>query len=118
VEGSSSLAIARTEITNALNGGIHAVQQDLAKDGLVSGSEWLTVGDGDVRGSDPQDSHDHVSANHQKVKAGEDFTVSGESAPWPGHHTLSAGNRINCRCTHVSLFEGTVPEGALPEAEY
>lgn len=118
VEGSSSLAIARTEITNALNGGIHAVQQDLAKDGLISGAEWLTVGDGDVRGSDPQDSHDHVSANHQKVKAGDNFVVSGEETPWPAHFSMSAGNRINCRCVKVSLFEGTVPEGALPEAEY
>lgn len=109
--------IARTEATNALNAGQDSVNSMLAADGLVSGKEWVTVGDGRVRGAMKNDKYDHQAANGQRVRPDDDFEVSGQKTPWPGHPSMAAGNRINCRCTVVSLFAGTVPEGALPEAE-
>ncbi len=90
-----AVAIARTETTGALNAGHHATRQMLAEEGVVVGSEWLTIGDIDVRGNDPKDTFSHVIMHEVKVKIGKDFDVSGEKAPYPGHHSLSAGNRIH-----------------------
>ena len=42
---------------------------------------------------------DHVEANGQVVGPGAMFVVGGEEAPYPGHWSLSAQERINCRCT-------------------
>ena len=109
--------IARTEVTNSLNAGHTSVRSNLERSGLVSGSEWLTAGDGDVRGNKLKDTHDHVSANHQQIGPGKQFIVSGESTPWPGHFGMSAGNRVNCRCVTVSLFQGVVPADAVPDDE-
>ena len=97
--------IARSETTGALNAGHHATRQMLASDGSVVGSEWLTVGDIDVRGNRLEDKFTHVIMHEVKVKIGKDFDVSGEKAPYPGHHSLSAGNRINCRCVATGIVD-------------
>ena len=106
--------IARTETTGALNAGHHATRQMLAEQGVVVGSEWLTIGDIDVRGNRPKDEFSHVIMHEVKVKIGKDFNVSGEKAPYPGHHSLSAGNRIFCRCLLVSITDPNELVGNKP----
>lgn len=98
-----ALTIARTETTGALNGGAHAVYQDLLEDGIVSGRAWDSTLDDDTRRI-PRDRFDHVVMDGQVAKGEELFNVSGELAPYPGHHKLSPGNRCNCRCsTHSEI---------------
>lgn len=90
-------AIARTEVTAAYGAGHQAGYEELAAEGDISGKQWLAVVDGDTRET-------HVDANGQEVAVNEDFTVGGDSAPYPGHASLSAKERINCRCTSVGVF--------------
>lgn len=87
--------IARTETTGALNAGHAAARDDLIREGFVAGSEWLSSGDNYVRDS-------HVEVNGQVVGAGELFNVGGNLAPYPGHWSLPASERIGCRCLTVA----------------
>jgi hypothetical protein len=90
-----ALLIARTETTGALNAGHHAAREQLIADKLVTGSEWLALEDGDTRET-------HVELNGTTVGEGEEFSVGGEPAPYPGWWGLSAAERANCRCTTVA----------------
>jgi hypothetical protein len=92
-------AIATTEMTSSLNAGHHAVRQELIDEGLVTGSEWSTVLDGDTRAT-------HTAADGQIAKGPKGlFTVGGHKTPYPGHWSLPAGERVRCRC--VSVAGGT-----------
>jgi uncharacterized protein with gpF-like domain len=93
--------IARTETTGAANGGHAAVIDELAREGLVAGKTWLAVLDNDTRES-------HRLLNGKSVKPGKSFHVgeSGASAPYPGHFSLPAEERINCRCTIIGSGVG------------
>jgi hypothetical protein len=99
--------IARTETTGAMNAGAHAARAELADTGLFSGQEWNSILDTETRGFDPDDRFDHVAMDGQIVGLSDNFNISGESAPFPGHYSLSAANRISCRCfsTSRSIFE-------------
>jgi hypothetical protein len=89
--------IARTETTSAANGGHSAVIDELAREGLVAGKTWLAILDNDTRDS-------HKELNGKTVKPGKQFHVGpdGATAPYPGHFSLPAEERINCRCTIIS----------------
>jgi hypothetical protein len=88
--------IARTETAGGLNHGHDAVRKVLAAEtGIALKKEWLSIIDRTTR-------PEHVQANGQTVSAGDDFTVGGERAAYPGDRLLSAGNRIHCRCTTVT----------------
>lgn len=89
-----AFAIARTEITGAINAGHWAARQDLINDGLITGSEWLDSGDGQVRATH--------NIGGTVVKAGEMFNVGGYEAPYPGHYSLPAKERVRCRCLTVA----------------
>lgn len=91
-----SLRIARTELTDTINDG---TEQTLRKEGYQT-KEWSTVIDGRER-----ETHHH--ANGQVVAMDGFFKVGGESCRYPGDDTLSAGERVNCRC--VCLGSG-LPE--------
>lgn len=109
-----AMRIARTEATTAMNGGHYAMSEQLieqvAETGVV-GKEWNTIGDADVRGTDPKDQFSHVDADGQRAMGkGAVFVVSGEPARFPGDPTLSAGNRIHCRCTILDVFEEDIAE--------
>ena len=93
-----AVRIARTESTSSINAGHHAQRRQFEQEGIVFGSEWLTIRDLDVRGLKPDDEADHASMHGVKVRPGEWFLVSGERAPYPGYHRLRAANRIQCRC--------------------
>jgi uncharacterized protein with gpF-like domain len=91
-----ALLIARTECTSALNGGHHAVRQELIEEGLILGSEWSTVLDDVTRDS-------HAAADGQIAKGPKGlFTVGGHKTPYPGHHSLPASERVQCRCISLS----------------
>lgn len=85
--------VADTEINGAANAGHMAGMEQIATEtGLNLGKEWSAIGDDRTRPA-------HSEADGQVVAADADFTVGGEQAPYPGHYSLSAKNRIRCRCT-------------------
>lgn len=86
-----ALRIARTETTGALNAGHEAAGDDLQRDGFTVMKQWSTTMDSDAR-------PDHVSLNGSRVRQGEEFNVGGTRAPYPGHYSLPAAQRVNCRC--------------------
>lgn len=108
-------AIARTETTGAMNAGTMAGMEELAADGLLSGKTWDALLDDDLRASHQQ-AHEQTVGVREMFKlplptpAGgrrrrrKDFADGFETAPFPGHWQLSAGNRVNCRCTILSAF--------------
>jgi phage portal protein BeeE len=93
--------IARTEATNAQNAGHFHARQELIEAGLILGSEWLS------QGLDPLVRATHAAAHGQVT--GEDgmFEVGGFRVPWPGHFSLPARERCNCRCTSVAAADFT-----------
>jgi hypothetical protein len=92
-----SKVIARSETTMALNSGHQAAIEHAAESGDVVGKQWLTIGDDDVRQS-------HVALADVVVPVRESFNVGGSAAPYPGHWSLPARERANCRCTCVGAF--------------
>jgi uncharacterized protein with gpF-like domain len=101
VSRTRAATIARTECGGALNAGHAAAMEQLEQAGAVTGREWITVGDKDVRET-------HAELNGTQVGAGEDFEVGDGHAPFPGHWSLPPEERVNCRCTilAVGLDEG------------
>lgn len=86
-------AIARTESTGCLNQGHYDARRSLLEDGLITGSEWLSL-----EGA----RETHAALDGVIVKAGEPFNVGGHRAPYPAHYSLPAQERVNCRCTTVA----------------
>jgi len=92
-----ALRIARTETTGALNAGHQVELDELAQDGVVTGKEWSAILDGVTRDS-------HAAMHGRRVAPGEMFVVNGHAAPYPGHHSLPAEERVSCRCTILSVI--------------
>jgi hypothetical protein len=42
----------------------------------------------------------------ESIAVRESFIVGGHPAPYPGHWSLPAQERANCRCTHLGAFAG------------
>jgi uncharacterized protein with gpF-like domain len=99
-----SKAIARTESTGALNAGHQAAMQSLGS--AVEGKKWLAIDDKDLRPT-------HAAANGQTAAVNGDFNIGGFDAPYPGHFSLPAAERVNCRCVVLSVLN----EGILAAAE-
>jgi uncharacterized protein with gpF-like domain len=78
-------------ITNTAASNITSGIQSAMYDAVGQTYIWLTQRDGRVRAA-------HAKADGQKPDARGFFTVGGEKTPRPCHRTMSAGNRINCRC--------------------
>ncbi|MBL8828655.1 MAG: hypothetical protein JNM18_16860, partial [Planctomycetaceae bacterium] len=107
-----SLAIARSEVTGALNAGTYEAMKPMLERGVLSGREWATVGDDDVRET-------HVAMSGVVANGGSPFTVpiaggGSEPAIYPGHPDLSVGNRVNCRCCVVSILAPPPPKVKPP----
>ncbi|MDY0167444.1 MAG: phage minor head protein [Thermoguttaceae bacterium] len=90
-------ALARTEASQALNAGHAAGLDALYADGTVQVKRWLSVLDGDTR-------PEHAALNGVEVPIPDDFYVGGEPTPYPAHWGLSAGQRVNCRCTTIAVI--------------
>lgn len=89
--------IARTETTLGYNAGHQASYDALAADGDISGKMWLAVVDDDTRPA-------HLELDGVTVGPQENFEVGGHSAPYPGHPSLPAEQRVRCRCVTVAAF--------------
>jgi hypothetical protein len=83
--------IARTESVTAANlGSIQGAEAT----GLALNKRWVATMDNRTRDA-------HLEADGQTVAMHSDFVINGESAEYPGDPSLSAGERINCRCTQI-----------------
>jgi hypothetical protein len=80
--------IARTEVVGASNGGSYAAY---AEAGFESRT-WLATLDARTR-------VEHAALHQVTLPMDVDFIVGGEPAKYPGDARLSAGMRVNCRCT-------------------
>jgi hypothetical protein len=86
--------IARTETVTAANLGS---EQGAEATGLALRKRWLATADNRTR-----DSHRMMDGRETNVKG--DFVLPNmETAQYPGDPSLSAGERINCRCTQIYL---------------
>lgn len=107
-------AIARTEVSSSLNAAQMSVIEEVnaSPDMYPVAMEWLAIDDKDVRPA-------HWSANGQIIVPGvagmDQFTLKDakgtEQCHFPAEGTLSARNRINCRCAVVEVFPEELPEG-------
>lgn len=99
ISRSRAAGIARTESTLAFNSGKEISYSELAADpeSGFTGKTWIAILDSDTR-------EDHAALDHTTVAAGETFSVGGEQAKYPGDVSLSAGQRVRCRCTTVASF--------------
>jgi hypothetical protein len=107
---------ARTEVISGSNRASQVTAERFQSEqqvGMVK--EWITAQDGRVRGTDPSDKFDHVSADGQIVPLKKPFRVSGELLMHPGDVSrgASAGNVIQCRGTQASLFRQDVDESDI-----
>jgi hypothetical protein len=99
-----AMRLVRTETVTAANYAATQTANDLfGSEGYEK--EWLTALDGRERPA-------HRGADGQRVGANEPFVVGGEYLKFPGDPSASAKNRINCRCTVL-----TMPLGAVEEIE-
>lgn len=86
--------VARTEMTAAVNAGL-TEGMDAAG---IAAKRWVSQRDGRVR-------RDHIVADGQTVPVGQDFTIGGWPASYPGDPRLPIGERANCRC-YVTDVDG------------
>jgi hypothetical protein len=99
-----AMRLVRTESITAANYAATQTANDLfGSEGYEK--EWLTALDGRERPA-------HREADGQRVGADQPFVVGGEYLKFPGDPSASAKNRINCRCTVL-----TMPLGAVEEIE-
>jgi len=105
--------IARTETVRAAN---FATHEGAKATGLVLNKVWVSAQDNRTRRV-PRNTFDHLHMNGVQTDFNGLFTVSGEKLEYPGDRKngASAGNTINCRCTHghVALRDA---QGRLLEA--
>lgn len=99
-----ALRIARTEITGSLNAGHFTARESLVNQGLIRQIQWNALIDGVTRPT-------HIFLNGIKIPATEMFDVGGTKAPYPGHVSLPAKERISCRCQAISVID---PDAVIP----
>ena len=92
-----ALRIARTETTAAAN---YATSVSSSISGVVQEKVWVSAQDARTR-RPPKSIYNHYAMNGVRVDENEPFNVSGEELMFPGDPKGSAGNVINCRCTHA-----------------
>jgi uncharacterized protein with gpF-like domain len=115
---SSAMTIARTEAMTALNSGANYAYLQAREQGIEGNEVWSATKDARTR-------EDHANADGTIKDKDGYFNIGGEQAQYPGDMSLSAGNRINCRCTTRFEIDGYSPqlmrtreEGILPYQNY
>lgn len=92
--GYRSLRIARTEVTNVINAGVH---DTLDYEG-VKKKRWIATLDDRTRESHYEEMQDTVRG----IPIDQSFNLDGNLCEFPGDETLPPEDRINCRCTVVN----------------
>lgn len=100
--------IARTEVSEALNAG-HLIQtNEMQAIGIAVAKVWTTVGDADVR-------VEHAVMEGASADGADGlFNVDGYEVPYPGHFSLPAGLRCNCRCGFYTVVKEGIELPAKP----
>jgi SPP1 gp7 family putative phage head morphogenesis protein len=113
-----ALRILRTEAMTAMNAGSNDAYLRARERGIEGHEEWLATKDIRTR-----DSHRKMDGK-RKDKEGY-YHVGRERALYPCDENLSAGERINCRCTQIFIVDGFSPEiirtrdqGIIPYTTY
>jgi len=84
--------IVRTEVVSASNWGTYQGADAIAREfGIEMEKEWNATSDGRTR-------EDHADMHGETVAMDGQFIVGGEPADYPGDPSLSAAQRIQCRC--------------------
>lgn len=86
-----AMMIARTESHSAFNAG-HKAAADASE--LELEREWVSAQDERTR----ENGFDHVAADGEVVREGEDFLRTGQRMRYPGDPNGEPGNVIHCRC--------------------
>lgn len=97
-----ALRIARTEVTGASN---HAAAVAAENSGIVLEKVWIATKDGRTRRK-PRDQFDHMHMDGVAVGQYDKFTLRSrggivDELEYPGAPNGSAGDVVNCRCTHA-----------------
>lgn len=97
-----ALRIARTEVTTASN---YAASQAAENSGILLEKIWISTIDIRTRRK-PRDQFDHLHMNGQSVGQNEKFVLRSKNGivdnmDYPGDVKGSAGDIIQCRCTHA-----------------
>lgn len=92
---SRALTIARTEILSAAS---YANQQGALATGLPMQKKWIA-------GKDDRTRPTHRSADGQTVDIDKPYIVGDEEAMFPGDPSLSAKERIHCRCAERYIVQ-------------
>jgi hypothetical protein len=115
---SSAITIVRTEGQTAINAGQALAYGRAIQNGIEGVEVWSAAKDFRTR-------PDHGYADGTTRNKEGFFRVGGENARYPGDPSLSAGMRINCRCSLRFQIEGYEPqlmrtreEGILPYMPY
>mgnify|MGYP001564786654 CR=1 FL=1 len=109
-----AMLIARTEMIGALNHG-HIIQgRELEAEGMMVLKYWVNSGDTKVRPV-----HREMAAPGKSPVNGADglFNVDGTMVPYPGHFSLEAAQRANCRCTVFTDISAIGDDTLEPELE-
>lgn len=104
--------IARTELVAGSNFATFAAGERFADNtGTEMVKEWISTLDARTR----DEEFNHREPDGQIVPLHEPFSVSGERLMYAGdtHLGASAGNVIQCRCTHAPLFRDSVDESLI-----
>lgn len=92
-----AVMIARTEATTASNLGKETGAREWLKETNQAGyKQWIGR-------EDERERHTHWELNDDIIQIDEDWQVGNDLAMNPGDTRLSAGNRINCRCTQMFM---------------
>lgn len=86
--------IARTEIHNAHNNAVMKTYETLN----VEYTQWISVDDGRTRGTDPNDSADHLILNGEIIRIGDTYS---NGLQYPGDTSGPIEEWINCRCSNA-----------------
>lgn len=95
--------IARTEIHNAHNEGIMKSYETLG----VEYTQWISVDDGRTRGTNPNDTADHLSLNGEIIPFGGTYS---NGLAYPGDTSGDIEEWINCRCSNAPYV---IPAGMM-----
>lgn len=99
ISRSRAVMIARTETTTAANLGKDTGARQWLKEQDQKGyKQWIGR-------EDERERHTHWELNNDIIPIDDDWNVGTDRAGMPGDTRLSAGNRINCRCTQVYMSQ-------------
>lgn len=99
ISRSRAVMIARTETTTASNLGKEKGARQWLKETDQKGyKQWIGR-------EDERERHTHWELNNDIIPIDQDWNVGQDLANMPGDVRLSAGNRINCRCTQIFMSQ-------------